>query len=248
MLKVFLSLLIMMFSLASAFAQENTPLSPEQIEQIPFSESRGPNSNISEDITSTIDMTADREGHVTEYDAEATGGKAGLPQFNTETFASQIFWLAIAFVILYFYFSRKALPALSSVMDERRMTIRKDLEQADQLSADVENTRLAYEAAMAKAHEKASQAITDTESHMRDQSNKAFDDYREKSAAAVADLEAQAEAEKNRIKMDLAATAKELTSIIINKLSPLSVKESDIETAVSENMDAPSKTETKKAA
>ena len=38
------------------------------------------------------------------------GAKPQFPPFNAETFASQIIWFAITFVLLYFLMSRVALP------------------------------------------------------------------------------------------------------------------------------------------
>lgn len=234
MLRLF-TILLICFTAVPVMAQQS--LSPEQVESIPFDNSLVGEPN-TQAISSVIDTNVATHGEK----------KAGLPQFDVTTFSSQLFWLAISFTILYFFFSRYALPSLSSTIEERRLMISNDLKEADKLSTKVDKTRADYEQAMQDAYNKARLAVTDTEQHMRDQAEMQAKQFKDKSAAAVIDLEQQAEAAKTRIKSDLKSTAQDLTSDIIKKLSGLTVTDSTITKTVDNFMDTPSNSRNKKAA
>ena len=49
--------------------------------------------------------------------------KAGLPQLAVETFAGQLFWLAIAFVLLYVLLAFVVIPRIRNVLETRRSRI-----------------------------------------------------------------------------------------------------------------------------
>ena len=191
-------------------------------------------------VMDTIDTHNEVDGD------HAKGG--GLPQFNISTFSSQIFWLAISFIFLYFYFAKSSLPKLSSTIEDRLSTIRTDLEQADSLSSNAENTKLAYEKAMNGAHEEARLFVTNTVAELRKDAERDSDIFKEKSAAEINSLEKQAIAAKEKIKGDLAETAYSLTQDIVEKLSPLSIKDGDIQKAVMNNMEMTVNKTQKKAA
>ena len=76
-----------------------------------------------------------------------------MPQLEVGTYASQIFWLIIAFSTLYYLLSRKALPRIAEILEARQDRIAADLDQAQRLRADTEETLSIYEERMAKARE-----------------------------------------------------------------------------------------------
>jgi len=174
--------------------------------------------------------------------------KSGLPQFDPSTFASQIFWLAVMFTVLYIYFAKSALPKISSTIEQRRATVRSDLELAEKLSSDIDKTRADYESAMQGAYQDARTTITEAEDHLRHQADLQAEDFKKKSAQAVTDLENQAATAKSKIKSDLNDIAEGLTADIIATLTPLTVKDADIQKAVAAHADVPTATNTKKKA
>ena len=78
-------------------------------------------------------------------------GDAALPQLAINTYASQIFWLAVSFTVMYVVFSKKVLPNISEILERRRDTIASDLETAETLREEAESVQAEYEAAIAKA-------------------------------------------------------------------------------------------------
>jgi F-type H+-transporting ATPase subunit b len=93
---------------------------------------------------------------------EAPGGhKAPFPPFQSETFASQLFWLVIAFAALYLLASRLLLPRVGGIIEARARQIEGDLSEAQQFKAAAEAANTAYEKALADARSRA-QALANT--------------------------------------------------------------------------------------
>lgn len=79
----------------------------------------------------------------------------GLPQMDVSTYASQVFWLLIAFGVLYLLLSRVFLPRLGAVLEERRDRIADDLDTAATLRNEADGAGRTMEAAMADARARA---------------------------------------------------------------------------------------------
>ena len=89
---------------------------------------------------------------VADYCAELL---AAFPPFDRETFASQLFWLAITFALLYLLMARFALPRVGSIIAARHSKIESDLAAAAQLKSNAEAAMEAYEKALAEARGRA---------------------------------------------------------------------------------------------
>ncbi len=81
---------------------------------------------------------------------EETGG--GLPQFDVTTYASQIFWLIVAFGTLYYLLVRRGLPRIAEILETRQSRITADLDRAAELRAEAEEALKRYEDVVASAH------------------------------------------------------------------------------------------------
>jgi F-type H+-transporting ATPase subunit b len=89
---------------------------------------------------------------VTLATTQAPGGaKPPFPPFNSETFASQLLWFAIAFVLLYLLMSRVALPRVGAILTERSERIAGDLANAQKAKDDTDAAIAGYESKLAEA-------------------------------------------------------------------------------------------------
>lgn len=87
---------------------------------------------------------------------ETSGGhKAPFPPFQAETFASQLFWLAITFALLYLLASRVVLPRVGGILDARARRIEDDIAEAQRFQAEAAAANAAYEKALADARARA---------------------------------------------------------------------------------------------
>jgi len=108
--------------------------------------------------------------HNTEVGHPADHPKGGFPAFQTDTYATQLVWLAITFGTLYYLMAKVALPKVGAVLDDRRQRIASDLEAADKAKQASEEAGAAYEEALASARAKAAALGKETQDRLAAQS------------------------------------------------------------------------------
>jgi F0F1-type ATP synthase membrane subunit b/b' len=82
-------------------------------------------------------------------------GRAACRSSTITSFAPQLVWLAIAFVVLYLVMSRLAIPAISDTIDKRQGKIQGDLDAAEKANEDTRGLVTAYEKRLADTREDA---------------------------------------------------------------------------------------------
>jgi F-type H+-transporting ATPase subunit b len=80
-----------------------------------------------------------------------------MPQFDTTTFAGQIFWLVLSFGLLYFLVSRVILPKFISIVDHREDRISHDIRAAKDLQKEIDY----LQAKVAETKRKAIREVTE---------------------------------------------------------------------------------------
>jgi F-type H+-transporting ATPase subunit b len=141
-------------ALALAAMIAASPAMSEEKAQAAFSSSA---EHLSQDIATTLEAESPAVPH----------DEVGFPQLKqTHTYASQVFWLAIAFVLMYLSMSKLALPRVGTVFDLRKKYVADNLGEAEHLTQAAETIRAAYKKKLAAAHEQAREALYAAESSM----------------------------------------------------------------------------------
>jgi F-type H+-transporting ATPase subunit b len=78
-----------------------------------------------------------------------------MPQLDTSTYSSQLFWLAVCFLSLYFILSYIALPKIKRVLKEREETFEEKINLASQFRETAETLLAEYEETLSQAREEA---------------------------------------------------------------------------------------------
>ena len=91
--------------------------------------------------------------------AADAASKGGMPQLDFSTYGNQIFWLAVALVVVFLIVSRMAIPRIGSVLDERKRTIERDIAAAEELKQKAVAAEEAYNRALADARSEATRII-----------------------------------------------------------------------------------------
>jgi F-type H+-transporting ATPase subunit b len=86
----------------------------------------------------------------------------GFPPFDAQTFASQLFWFALTFIVLYLLMSRVALPRIGTILEDRRKRIESDLAEAQRFKEASDAAIVAHEKALAEARGRAQALANET--------------------------------------------------------------------------------------
>lgn len=142
----------------------------------------------------------------------------GLPQFDPTWFPSQIFWLAISFAFLYFFFAKKTLPDISGVIENRKNHIQSDLDTAEKLTAEADAVHDAYQENLTQAQSAAAQAIQDVENDMKERFADAFEEFRQRSEEEIQEAEDRINTSKNAAMNDMNTIAAEAAAQAVEKI------------------------------
>jgi len=159
-------------------------------------------------------------------------GTAGLPQFDVGTFPSQLFWLFLSFAILYFVFSKKTLPEISSVLENRREHIASDLETAEKMKKEAEEVHQAYEQALEKARSEAAEYFTQVELETKVNTAKKLQSFYDSSLQDIKDSEQRIEQVKAGAMEDMHSIAAEIASEAAQKIVGISTNIEQAKTVV----------------
>jgi F-type H+-transporting ATPase subunit b len=142
----------------------------------------------------------------------------GFPPFNSNTFASQLIWLALFFILLYVLMAKWALPQVGRVIENRQKRIADDIAEAGRLKAQSDAAIAAYEKALADARGRAHAIANET----REQQAKESEVVRKKVEDALnvklAEAEKTIAATKHAAMANVRAIAEDAASVIVERL------------------------------
>ena len=93
---------------------------------------------------------------------QALGAGEGMPQLNSEFWASQIFWLALIFLILYTIIWKIFLPKISDSIENRKLRVVNDLNETQKLKENAEKKLSEYNKIIENAKKEAKKIIEDS--------------------------------------------------------------------------------------
>src|SRR3990167_525344 len=80
-----------------------------------------------------------------------------MPQLDTSTFPTQLFWLGVCFITLYLILAYISLPKIASVLKIREETIEEKINKASMYREQAEGLLADYESSLTQAREAAHQ-------------------------------------------------------------------------------------------
>jgi F-type H+-transporting ATPase subunit b len=167
------------------------------------------------------------------HDAGGHGDKAGLPQLDLTTFASQIFWLAVSFVVLYFIISRIAAPKIGGVIEEREARVKGDLDAAADAKKASEAAISGYEKALADARGRAAKLSEEIRGKVLAEANARTEVAEKQLASDMQKAEARIAEMRSGALARLSTIARDAAGEIVQKLTGESVAAGDLDAAVS---------------
>jgi len=184
-------------------------------------------------------MAQETTAHNTGAHTEAAGGHGGghgFPPFDPSTFASQLVWLAIAFVLLYALMSRLALPRLTAILDARRSSISGDLADAERLKTQSETAIAAYRKALADARGRAQTMAAEMRDKLAAETEQSRRTVEERLDARLAEAEAAIATSKAAAMGSVRMIAKESAAAIVERLIGAAAPDKSVADAVDDVM------------
>jgi F-type H+-transporting ATPase subunit b len=149
---------------------------------------------------------------------EVPGQKGPFPPFQRETFASQLVWLTLTFVLLYVLMAKVALPRIGAILEKRRVRMADDLAQAERLKEESDAALAAYEKALADARARAQSLVNEMQQKQAAEAARSRQALEARLNAELAEAEKAIAAAKSAAMANVRGIAVEAAAAIIQKL------------------------------
>lgn len=172
--------------------------------------------------------------HTTSTEHPAEGGHGGFPPFQSNTYASQLVWLAIAFVLLFVLMSKWALPRVGSVIENRQKRIDGDIAEAGKLKEQSDAAVAAYEKALADARANAQAIANETRDKQAAEAESRRKALEDELNVKLTDAEKTIAATKQSAMSNVRGIAEDATRAIVERLIGKAPSEQAVTTAVAD--------------
>jgi F-type H+-transporting ATPase subunit b len=142
----------------------------------------------------------------------------GFPPFDAHTFASQLIWLAIAFVLLYALMSKLALPRVAAIIESRQKAIDGDIAEAGRLKTRSDDAVAAYEKALADARARAQALANETRDKQAAEAGARRKTLEDELNGKLAEAEKTIAATKQAAMANVRGIAEDATRAIVERL------------------------------
>jgi|SRR5215471_6143372 len=161
---------------------------------------------------------------------------AGMPQLDFATFPTQLFWLAVTFIILYVLMKWLVLPQVAAMIKARRDQLDADLASAEQLKAEAEAALAAYQQALATARAQAQAVVKQTTDRMAAEAAERQRQLNEALARRITAAEGQIAAAKERALSEIHQIAIEVGLAVTERITGSAPDTTKMEAAVDRAM------------
>ena len=158
--------------------------------------------------------------------------EGGFPPFDTTTFPSQLFWLAVTFAFLFVVLWKVAGPRINGAITGRRGAITGAIEAARKARGEAEAAEAAYRTALAGARARATALAEDNRQTLNAEIAKAKADTDAKAAGAMAEADARIAATREAAKAHVNTAARDAAIAIVARLTGDQVSPEDAAAAV----------------
>lgn len=159
-----------------------------------------------------------------------------MPQFWIENFLPQIFWLAVAFAVLYFLMARLALPRVADILEQRQNRVEGDLDKAGEHKRRAEQVLAEYEAALAETRARAQAVIAEAQAASAAEAERRGEELGERLRRQGNEAQARIEAAKTQALDEVRAAASDLARGAVERLIGVQVAEETVRAAVDQAM------------
>jgi F-type H+-transporting ATPase subunit b len=165
-----------------------------------------------------------------------SGHKPGLPQFDKETFPSQLLWFVVCFVALYLIVWKLALPRVGAILAERRGKIDGDLREAARFKGEADGALAAYEKALEDARTRGHAIASEMRDRLTAEAEKNRKALEDNLAAKLAVADRTIASTKAAAMANVAGIAADAAAAIVERLIGTTPPGAAVKAAVDEAM------------
>jgi len=158
--------------------------------------------------------------HKTSSEVQVPKGEhdGGFPPFQSQSFASQLVWLVIAFVLLYVLMAKLALPRVGGIIENRQKRMDDDVAEAGKLKQQSDEAVAAYEKALADARGRAQAIANETRERQTAEAEAARKKVEDQLNTKLAESEKAIAASKQAAMANVRAIAEDAAGAIVERL------------------------------
>ena len=163
---------------------------------------------------------------------QANGAEEGMPQLNPEYWVAQIFWLVLVFSSLYLVIWKIFLPRITSSLENRRLRIVNDLDEAQKLKENAEKKLKQYEEIILQSNNEAKKHFNETKKKILNDIKKKSDQLENQINEEIKSVEKEIETLKNNSSEKINKIAIETSQSLIKQLIGAELNNSSISAIV----------------
>lgn len=171
-------------------------------------------------------------GQVAETHADGGHSGGGMPQLDATTYASQVFWLVIAFVVLFLLLKNKALPRVADILETRQDKIAADLDRAAALQREAEEAMQEHQRMIAEAQAKAQAQLAAARERLKAEQAAREAELEGKLQQQLADAEARIQSSRDEALAAIEKVAVGVAQSATQRLIGVEVSEADANAAI----------------
>lgn len=157
---------------------------------------------------------------------------SGLPQLDTSTYPSQVFWLVVVFVAMYFFFAKKSLPAISGTIENRSERINNDLDSAERLKDEVTSVQQSYEESLAEARGASDEIFQNIEKEIKEKSEEQAAMFQKRSSEQMINLEKNISTARDKAMEEMSDIAAEVATEAAAKIIGVKANKGDAKAVI----------------
>jgi len=142
----------------------------------------------------------------------------GLPQLDAKYFPTQLFWLALTFLLLYFLSAGAALPKIAEIIETRESRIAHDLDRADELKNEAARLARETEEILANARSRARAMVTKALEEADEDKVERLAQVETEIVRRLADAELRIQEEKMKALSDASSVAVDIAQSLAERL------------------------------
>ncbi len=155
-----------------------------------------------------------------------------MPQLDPSTFGTQLFWLFVAFTVLFLIVWKVALPRITDVREVRQNRIDDDLDKASSMKEEAESVLEAYERTLASATSEAQDLQRQSAAELAEERAKLQDELARTLSERASEAEARINAERQRAVENIREATLGVVQAATERLIGNPVSESDADAAI----------------